>query len=96
MDADLQDDPAEIPRFLEALDGGSDLVSGWKRERQDPLSKRLPSRFFNWMTGLATGVHSATTTAASRRRDGRSTSRFRCTANCTGMCLRWPSISATG
>lgn len=54
MDADLQDDPKEIPRFLAALDGGLDLVSGWKRKRNDPLSKTLPSRLFNrttaWMT----------------------------------------------
>lgn len=51
MDGDLQDDPEEIPRFLEALEQGDlDLVSGWKRRRQDPASKRLPSRLFNWVT----------------------------------------------
>jgi len=51
MDGDLQDDPAEIPRFLEALDGQKlDLVSGWKRRRRDPISKRYPSRLFNWVT----------------------------------------------
>lgn len=51
MDGDLQDDPEEIPRFLEALqDGDLDLVSGWKRKRQDPLTKRVPSRLFNWVT----------------------------------------------
>jgi glycosyltransferase involved in cell wall biosynthesis len=51
MDGDLQDDPAEIPRFLEALDGQNlDLVSGWKRRRRDPISKRYPSRLFNWVT----------------------------------------------
>jgi glycosyltransferase involved in cell wall biosynthesis len=51
LDGDLQDDPAEIPRFLEALDAGPyDLVSGWKRQRQDPISKRYPSRLFNWVT----------------------------------------------
>jgi len=51
MDGDLQDDPDEIPRMLEALDsGGFDLVSGWKRDRQDPLGKTLPSRLFNWAT----------------------------------------------
>jgi len=51
MDGDLQDDPAEIPRFLQAMEEGDlDLVSGWKRRRQDPLSKRLPSRLFNWVT----------------------------------------------
>jgi glycosyltransferase involved in cell wall biosynthesis len=51
MDGDLQDDPEEIPRFLETLEGrGLDLVSGWKRQRQDPAGKRLPSRLFNWVT----------------------------------------------
>jgi glycosyltransferase involved in cell wall biosynthesis len=51
MDGDLQDDPEEIPRLLAALDGdGFDLVSGWKRERRDPLSKTLPSKLFNWAT----------------------------------------------
>jgi glycosyltransferase involved in cell wall biosynthesis len=51
MDGDLQDDPEEIPRFLAALEEGDlDLVSGWKRRRQDPASKRLPSRLFNWVT----------------------------------------------
>lgn len=56
MDADLQDDPNEIPRFLEALDSGLDLVSGWKRRRHDPVSKTLPSRLFNKVTAWATGV----------------------------------------
>jgi len=51
MDGDLQDDPEEIPRMLAALDEGSfDLVSGWKRERRDPLGKKLPSKLFNWAT----------------------------------------------
>ena len=51
MDGDLQDDPDEIPRFLEALEADDlDLVSGWKRRRHDPLSKTLPSRLFNWGT----------------------------------------------
>ncbi len=56
MDADLQDDPAEIPAFLKKLDEGYDLVSGWKRIRQDPLSKTLPSRLFNAVTARLTGV----------------------------------------
>lgn len=56
MDADLQDDPKEIPRFLAAIDGGLDLVSGWKRKRNDPLSKTLPSRLFNRTTAWMTGV----------------------------------------
>lgn len=56
MDADLQDDPKEIPNFLEALKGGFDLVSGWKRTRHDPLSKTIPSRFFNRATAWMSGV----------------------------------------
>jgi glycosyltransferase involved in cell wall biosynthesis len=51
MDGDLQDDPEEIPRLLESLEAGPfDLVSGWKRERRDPLGKKLPSKLFNWAT----------------------------------------------
>ncbi len=56
MDADLQDDPAEIPKMLALLDGGSDLVTGWKKERKDPLSKRLPSKLFNSVAGSLSGV----------------------------------------
>jgi glycosyltransferase involved in cell wall biosynthesis len=51
MDGDLQDDPEEIPRFLDTLErNGLDLVSGWKRQRRDPAGKRIPSRLFNWVT----------------------------------------------
>lgn len=57
IDADLQDDPAEVPRLLAELDAGADLVSGHKAERKDPIGKRLPSKFFNWMTGVITGLH---------------------------------------
>ncbi|MCP4326901.1 MAG: glycosyltransferase family 2 protein [Alphaproteobacteria bacterium] len=56
MDGDLQDDPAEIPKFLVQLAGGADLVSGWKKDRRDPLSKTLPSRLFNWATRRLGGV----------------------------------------
>jgi len=57
MDADLQDDPAEIPALLEMLERGDyDLVSGWKKDRKDPLSKTIPSRFFNWVTRLFSGL----------------------------------------
>lgn len=55
MDADLQDDPQEIPRFLTAL-GTFDVVSGWKATRHDPLEKRLPSRLFNATVRHFTGV----------------------------------------
>lgn len=50
MDADLQDDPKEIPCFLAKLDEGFDVVSGWKQTRHDPLGKTLPSKVFNRMT----------------------------------------------
>lgn len=56
LDADLQDDPAEIPRFLEAIDQGSDVVNGWKRRRLDPWHKVYPSRVFNWMVSTLTGL----------------------------------------
>jgi glycosyltransferase involved in cell wall biosynthesis len=56
MDADLQDDPAELPRFIEAIGGGYDLVSGWKKLRHDPISKTLPSRIFNFATATLSGV----------------------------------------
>jgi glycosyltransferase involved in cell wall biosynthesis len=56
LDADLQDDPKEIPRFLAKLAEGFDLVSGYKLERHDPISKVLPSRVFNWMVRTATGT----------------------------------------
>jgi glycosyltransferase involved in cell wall biosynthesis len=56
LDADLQDDPAEIPKLLARLEDGFDLVSGWKEDRQDPRSKTWPSRLFNWVTGFLTGV----------------------------------------
>jgi glycosyltransferase involved in cell wall biosynthesis len=53
LDADLQDNPVEIPRFLAKLDEGWDLVSGWKQKRHDPLHKVVPSRFFNFVTARA-------------------------------------------
>ena len=57
MDADLQDDPSEIKNLVNKLEEGFDLVSGWKKDRKDPLSKRLPSKLFNFVTRLFTGVH---------------------------------------
>lgn len=56
MDADLQDDPQEIPRMLAALDGGLDLVSGWKAKRNDPLGKTLPSKLFNFVVRKLSGL----------------------------------------
>jgi glycosyltransferase involved in cell wall biosynthesis len=56
MDADLQDDPEEIPNFLSKLEEGYDLVSGWKRKRHDPLGKTLPSKVFNFVVGRVSGI----------------------------------------
>ena len=56
IDADLQDDPAEIPALLAKLDEGFDLVSGWKTRRNDPFLRRLFSRWFNWATAVVSGV----------------------------------------
>ena len=56
MDADLQDDPKEVPNLIAKLEEGFDLVSGWKKDRKDPLSKKIPSKFFNFITRLFTGV----------------------------------------
>ena len=56
IDADLQDDPEEIPRLIAKIEEGYDLVSGWKKKRHDPVSKTIPSRFFNRMTAAVTGL----------------------------------------
>lgn len=56
LDTDLQDDPAEIPAFLDKIDQGFDVVTGWKYEGKGPLEKSLPSRFFNGVVRWATGI----------------------------------------
>jgi len=56
MDSDLQDDPAEIPAMIDLLNQGWDMVSGWKKVRHDPLRRRLPSKFYNFVVRLMTGV----------------------------------------
>jgi glycosyltransferase involved in cell wall biosynthesis len=56
MDADLQDDPAEIPRFIAKINEGYDVVSGWKQHRLDPLEKRLPSKLFNKTIAFFSGI----------------------------------------
>ncbi|HEX2963111.1 MAG TPA: glycosyltransferase [Ignavibacteriales bacterium] len=56
MDADLQDDPSEIVNLLQKLEEGYDLVSGWKKQRFDPFIKRHSSKFFNYVTGLMSGI----------------------------------------
>jgi len=57
MDADLQDSPDEIPALYQKIkDDGFDIVSGWKKKRHDPISKTVPSRFFNMVTRLMSGI----------------------------------------
>jgi glycosyltransferase involved in cell wall biosynthesis len=58
MDGDLQHDPNDSPRFLEKLEEGYDVVSGWRRDRVDSfLMRRVPSRCANWLMALISGVH---------------------------------------
>jgi len=57
MDADLQDDPREIPKLLRALDSGYDMVTGWRHVRRDKVSKKVSSVFFNKAVWYLTGVH---------------------------------------
>lgn len=56
MDADLQDDPCEIARFIEKIEEGYDVVSGWKKTRHDPIGKRFPSMIFNGMVQATFGM----------------------------------------
>ena len=56
MDADLQDDPADVPRMVEKIEQGFDVVVGWKVERRDPLNRRMFSKIFNGTVGLVSGV----------------------------------------
>jgi glycosyltransferase involved in cell wall biosynthesis len=56
MDGDLQNDPADIALLLTKIDEGYDVVSGWRRDRQDGFARRLPSRIANWLIGRVTGV----------------------------------------
>jgi len=56
LDADLQDDPAELPKLVAALESGYDLVSGWKQNRRDPVTKTVPSRLFNAVTSWVAGI----------------------------------------
>ena len=56
MDADLQDDPAEIPNLIHKIEEGYDLVSGWKKKRHDRFIKRITSKLFNFVTGRLSGI----------------------------------------
>ncbi len=58
MDADLQDSPEEIPGLYNMIvREGYDMVSGWKKERHDPITKTIPSKFYNWVARVTTGIH---------------------------------------
>lgn len=57
LDADLQDDPAEIPVLMDKLNEGYDLVAAWRHHRHDPIDKTWPSRIFNWAVSTFTGIH---------------------------------------
>lgn len=56
MDADLQDDPNEIPNLMKKINEGWDVVSGWKKNRKDPIGKRWPSKLFNRTTSFFSGI----------------------------------------
>ena len=56
MDADLQDDPMEVPNLVSEIKKGLDLVCGWKKKRYDPIGKKMASRFFNFVTSVVTGI----------------------------------------
>src|SRR3989344_4094822 len=57
MDADLQNDPADIPKLVAKIREGYDVVSGWRRDRHDSLGRRILSRLANWLTGRMTGLY---------------------------------------
>ena len=86
LDADLQDDPAEMPRFIAELDRGFDVVSGYKQVRHDPWHKVLPSRVFNWLVSRMTGVklhdHNCGYKVYRREVPARSSSTASATASC--------------
>jgi len=84
MDADLQNDPKDIPRFLQRLDEGFDIVSGWRVKRKGGFfSRRLPSFVANRLISSSTGVVLTTTAVPSRRIEVSSWSIFTCTASST-------------
>ncbi|MBF0286574.1 MAG: glycosyltransferase [SAR324 cluster bacterium] len=56
MDADLQNDPKDLPAFIQEIHDGADLVTGWRANRDDPFEKRIPSKFYNWVTSKISGL----------------------------------------
>ena len=56
IDGDLQDDPAEFPNLIQKINSGSDMVTGWKKNRKDPISKKILSKIFNFVLRILTGI----------------------------------------
>jgi glycosyltransferase involved in cell wall biosynthesis len=71
MDGDLQNDPEDIPNLLEKLDEGYDVVAGWRHEREDPISKKIPSKIANWLRELLLkeNIHDSGCTLRAYRKD---------------------------
>ena len=71
IDADLQNNPEDIPHLLQKLDEGFDVVCGWRKKRQDSLAKKIPSRIFNWIVQRTFGIdiHDASCTLRAYRKE---------------------------
>jgi glycosyltransferase involved in cell wall biosynthesis len=93
MDADLQDNPEEIPGFYTMVtDQGYDLVSGWKKKRYDPLfSKNLPSKFYNWTVRRMSGIKLHDFNCGIKAYRSRVVKVSRYMAICTVLFLFWQS-----
>ena len=89
LDADLQDDPAEIPRLLAKLDEGYDVVNGWKRERHDPWQRVAASRAFNWLVSGLTGVKLHDHNCGLKACDGKWSTSYASTATCIDSFRCW-------
>jgi len=90
-DGDLQNDPADIPALVEKLEKDDlDMVCGWRRRRQDPLSKRIPSFFANRLISWATGVRLHDYGCSLKAMRGDVARASGCTGRCTASFRRWP------
>jgi len=91
MDGDFQNDPRDIPLFLEKVREGFDIVVGWRYERQDKLmTRKIPSVVANWMIGRVTGVPIKDNGCSSRPTARRSSGASRCIRRCTASSPPWP------
>ena len=96
LDGDLQDDPAEIPRFLAELEKGYDVVSGWKKTRHDPWHKVYPSRVFNWMVSRVSGCRLHDHNCGFKLYKARWCGRLASMVSCTGSFRFWLTPAAFG